>query len=291
MPTKSTELVADKVAAIPDADPRRALYCLELRNAAGNRTVQIGTAWAITSRKLVTTGDAARGMALNQEFFPTAFARHTLTGEEFQIAGMTLHPKYESAAGRLEDAVREIKRLQVELEMVAEPEERKKVEAQLSKFDSMAMVAADESVNVNVAILDVTKDSPMLLSVDGVPPMKVGQKITLAGHRLSPTKALADPDNPTPVTQHVGRLQHAEMARKPVTPSRCLVSFDEPLTGENWSGSPILSSDGAVIGVYSRPTPLPPGMARVPLVTHDVTVIDGIRDWLPTGAKADVPKK
>ena len=274
-------VVPAAAAQIPATDPRQALYCLQMRTADGTRTVQFGTAWAVTPRQLVTTGDAARGIALNQEFYPIAFARHTLTGEEFEISGMSLHPQYEAAAGRLQQAVRDIQRLQPELEQATDAEERKKLETLILKLDSEAVVAADESVNVNFAVLDITKDSPALLSWSRAPALKVGQQLTLVGHPLSKSDTLVDPDRPVPLQQNIGRLQHAEATRGAETPSRSLIRFDDPLKDQNWTGSPVLSADGVVIGQYSRPTPPPRGVASVPIVTHDVAILDGVRSWLP----------
>lgn len=276
-------------AQIPATDPRQALYCLQMRTADRTRTVQLGTAWAVAPRQLVTTGDAARGIALNQEFYPLAFARHTLTGEEFEISGLTLHPQYEAAAGRLEQAVREIRRLQPEFEQAADPEDRKKLETLLLKLDSEAVVAADESVNVNFAVLEITKDSPALLSWSRAPSMKVGQQLTLVGHPLSKSDTLVDPDRPVPLQQSIGRLQHSDARPGSATPCRALIRFADPMKDQNWTGSPVLSADGAVIGQYSRPTPPPPGIAQVPLTTHDIAILDGVRNWLPVAKPALEP--
>ncbi|MDB5338516.1 MAG: type secretion system domain protein, partial [Planctomycetaceae bacterium] len=271
---------------IPAVDARQALYSLELRTADRSRTVQLGTAWAVAPRRLVTTGDAARGIALNQEFFPHAYARHTLSGAEFEITRMTLHPQYESAIGKADQAIREINRLLPELEKIKDANDRKEAEDLLRKLDSEAIVAAEESVNVNIAVLDISKDSPASLSWEQSLPIKVGQQMTLIGHALSRTDALVDPDHPKLLEQHVGRLQHAEPVPNPAVPARCLVKFDGILKDQNWSGSPVLSANGAVIGVYVRPTPPPPGVEGVPITTHDVTVINGVRDWLPKTVQA-----
>jgi hypothetical protein len=101
------------------------------------------------------------------------------------------------------------------------------------------------------------------------------------GHPISRTDTLVDPDHPTPLQQHIGRLRHAEPVRTPVIPSRYLVRFSDPLTGQNWCGSPVLNSKGTVIGLYVRPTMSPPGQPPAPVATHDIAVIDGLRDWLP----------
>jgi len=260
------------------ADPRRALYCLELRTADRKRTVQIGSAWAVAPRRLVTTGDAARGIALNQEFFPDAFARHTMTGEEFEIKGMSLHPQYESAARRLEQALRDLQRLKGEFERATDSADRKKIEALLHKLDSEAIIAADESVNVNFALLDVAQDVPSRLDFALTPVMKVGQQLTLVGHPLPRAEQLVDPDHPVPVQLSIGRLQHTDSVFGPAVPARCLVRFDDALKGQNWSGSPVLNSEGVVIGLYIRVTPPPPGTSATPIATHDVSLISGARD-------------
>lgn len=274
------------VPKIPAVDARQALYSLELRTADRTRTVQLGTAWAVAPRRLVTTGDAARGVALNQEFFPHAYARHTLTGTEYEITRMTLHPQYESAIVKADQAIREINRLLPELEKIKDANDRKEAEDLLRKLDSQAIVAAEESINVNIAILDISQDSPASLSWDQSLPIKVGQQMTLIGHALSRTDALVDPDHPKLLEQHVGRLQHAEPVQNPAVPARCLVKFDGIQKDQNWSGSPVLSANGAVIGVYVRPTPPPPGVDTIPITTHDVTVINGVGDWLPKTIQA-----
>lgn len=261
------------------ADPHWALYCLQMRASDGT-TVQLGTAWALDSRRLVTTGDAAQGINLNSESHPNLLARHTLSKVEFNIAGRTLHPQYEAAAGRLGQARREILRLQTEWDLTANPDEQKIIDAQIDKLDFEATVAAEELVNVNIAILDLGRDTQMALPWATAPAMKIGQEVTLLGHPLPTSEPLVNPDRPEPVQQQLGRLYKLESARVPIAPMRCAVRFDAALKGQNWSGSPVLNSEGIVVGLYARPTPLRPGSAATPITTHDITVIDGVRDWL-----------
>ncbi len=266
---------------IPASDPRRALYRLELRTADRSKTVQLGTAWAVGPRRLVTTGDAARGIPLNQEFYPVALVKHSVTGEEYEVGGMTLHPAYATATGKVDQMALDIKRLLPELERTTEPDDQKKIEDELHKLDADAITALEETINVNVATLDVAKDLPSSLSIDPVAPLKIGQQLTLMGHPIPRNRALVDPDHPTPVQQLIGRLQHTDPVTNPAVPLRCLMTFDAPQKDQNWSGSPVLNAQGTVIGLYSNPTHPPPGVASIPIETHDITVIDGVRDWLP----------
>ncbi len=120
-----------------------------------------------------------------------------------------------------------------------------------------------------------------MLKWASAPTLKIGQKVTLVGHPMSRTDQLVDPDHPVPAEQRVGRLQHADIFPDPVAPVRCLVRFDGALKDQNSSGSPVLNSEGSVIGLYARTTPPPLGSAAPPIATHDVMVIDGVRGWVP----------
>lgn len=277
---RAIKQVPEPVAPASIADPRRALFCLMLRTADRSRTVQIGTAWSVASRRLVTSGDAARAIALLQEHFPTALARHTLSGREFELAGMSLHPQYEAAANKLDQALREIRRLTLEVERTTVPEEQQVLNDLLRKLNSQVMTATDETINVNVATLELSQIVPATLPWATSMPLQVGQQVTLLGHPLPQTEHLVDPDHPIPVQQWKGRLQHAESPRNPVVPARTLMRFDDSLSKQNWSGSPVLNGGGAVIGLYIRPTPRLSGPQTTNLTTHDVTVLDGLRDWL-----------
>lgn len=274
---------AQQVKAKPVAtfDPRNAIYRLELRTADRSKGMQLGTAWAISAQQLVTTGDAARGIASNQEFYPIALVRHSLSGKEFEIKDLSLHPQYVAANDVLEDTAREINRLLAELDNAQEPEVRKELEAAVRKLDGEAIAALDTAVNVNVATLEVAEDLAVPLSCEKSAAVKIGQQVRLMGHPISRTDSLVDPDHPTPLQEYFGRLQHADPVKIPAVPSRHLVRFSDPLSGQNWCGSPVLDSEGRVIGLYVRPTMPPPGAPPAPFPTHDIAVIDGLRDWLP----------
>jgi hypothetical protein len=271
---------------VPAGDPRQAVFRLEMQ-AVDGKLVQLGTAWAVGPRRLVTTGDAARGIALNQEFFPTALARHSLTHESIEITKITLHPQYEAAASRLDQAVRRIEQLKSDYEETKDPSERRELEDLARQKDQAALLAAEEAVNVNVAVLDIGKDLSGALSWVDAPAAsaKVGQKLTLVGHPLSAVDVLVDPDHPVPPEQRVGRLRHIQPSPDSQVAPRWLVSFDDPLKEQNWSGSPVLDSNGVVVGVYSRPTPPTPGSGTGSIVTHDVTVVESLKALLSGNGK------
>lgn len=284
-PKALTPKAAERTATAP-GDPKQSLFRLELQSADGKRAVQLGTAWAVGPRRLVTTGDAARGIALNQEFYPTAIARHSLTRAPFEIATMTLHPQYEAAANRLDQAVRKIEKLKADYDQTKDPAERQQLERELRQQDSAAILAADEAVNVNVAIIDIGKDLAGVLPWAGAQATsaKIGQKLTLVGHPLSSVDSLVDPDRPVPPEQRVGRLRYVAAGQDAQVPARWLVGFDDPLKEQNWSGSPVLDSNGVAVGVYVRPTPPVPGADGGAIVTHDVTVLESLRS-LMSGSK------
>jgi len=204
-----------------------------------------------------------------------------------------LHPQYEIAAGRLDKAVRDIERLKSDYEQTKDAAERQSIEGLLRQLDAAAILAADEAVNVNVAVIDVAKDIPAALtcaeSRTGLG--RVGQRLTLVGHPLSSRDVLVDPNTPYRLSSAWGGLQHIESPADAAVPGRWLVGFDDPLKDENWSGSAILDSNGQVVGVYSRPTPPLPGISAGAIVTHDVTVAESLHALMKStfGAVSGVP--
>lgn len=290
-PSATATPAGDGVPGLAAADARLALFSLEVRTADRSRTVQLGTAWAVASRRLVTTGDAARGIALNREYFPIAFARHMRTGTEYEIAHLTLHPEYDAAVNRADEAIAEIKRLLPELEGIKDAEARREAEEHIRKLDSEAIVATEETINVNIAVLELIADSPASLAWEQSVPLKAGQQMTLMGQPFPRTDALVDPDNPKPLERQVGRIQQVEPVVAQVMPARCLVKFVGVQKDHIWSGSPVLSANGAVIGVYVRPTPPPRGTGTAPAALHDIAVMNGLRDWLPKMIAATGSKK
>ena len=278
--SRSGAAAPSPAAASSAKDLKQALYCLELRTADGRRTVQVGSAWAVAPRRLVTSGDAARAIAKLQINFPSAFARHTESGQEFEIKGMQFHPQYEAAASRLDQARRTINEQLEKYKQTMDGEVHKKIEELVHRLDSEIIAAADECVNVNVATLELDKETAVTLPWVSNPVMKIGQRVTLVGHPLPRDNQLVDPDHPVPVHQVVGGLQHTELTQRPAVPARCLARFEESLKSQNWSGSPVLNSEGAVLGMYVRNTPPLPGAPLTSISTHDVTVLDGVRDLL-----------
>lgn len=287
-------VVENKPAPRPDPpekvtrahDPRAAVFRLELQSGDKKRTMQLGTAWAVGPRKLVTTGDAARGLAANQERYPYAVARHSLTGMAFAIERTILHPEYQTAANQVGSAIRKIEQLREELQQTQDPAERKNIGDQVHKLESEAILVLDAAVKVNTALLEVSQDVPETLdwSQANAADASPGRQLTLVGHPLSLTDFLVDPQQKISVEERVGKLRHVAPANESQSPVLWLVGFgDDPLKNQNWSGCPVIDASGIVIGIYARPTPPVPGAPAGSIVTHDVTVTESLRALLPGG--------
>ncbi|MBS0263708.1 MAG: hypothetical protein JSS02_17325 [Planctomycetes bacterium] len=269
------------VATATVTDPLPAVYRVELRVADGTHGVQYGTAWAVGPRQLVTTGDVARGMARNQEYYPLARAVPAASTTAYEITRIIVHPEYEPPANRLDDAIRNIEQQKMALAQAETEEERQQIIAELRHLDELAIVAADETVHVNLAVLEVDRPLPAMLSwADASASAKVGQRLLLAGYVLTGKELQIDPEKHYRPEQRPGRLKMAEDPHSQSTPPLWLAGFDDLLADQNWSGSPILDSRGTVVALYSRPTPPLVGKNPAGIVTHDLTLLGGLKALL-----------
>jgi len=101
----------------------------------------------------------------------------------------------------------------------------------LRQLDAAAILAADEAVNVNVAVIDVAKDIPAALTCGRIAD-RIGQSRSTTDPRRAPAfeprTYSSIPNTPYRLSSGVGRLQHIESPADAAVPGRWLVGFDEP---------------------------------------------------------------
>lgn len=261
-----------------------ALYLVLLQHPDQPQVYQLGTAWAVAPRQLVTSGAIVQAVETLRETLPRAFLRSPGVSREFAIVGLRKHPEYRRAVDAEAAARAEADALRTELEQ-AEPSDQDALTAKLVAAEERRYQALERQVHFDLGILEVDRDLPHQLSSAPLAPdsPRVGARLTLHGLPFPMREILADPDTLTPPMSVPATVVLRQLLPDSREPARLLVRTQRDLAGENWSGSPVVNAAGRVVGIYSRPTPPPFNEDETPQVptvpTHDIAEIARLREF------------
>jgi len=252
------------------------LYLVQVVAEGNQQIFRLGTAWAITPRKLITSGAVAAGMQALRDVAPTARVASADGKQTLAIRSFKLHPAYESALKEATHAQGEAEGLRLELE---KPQaDVNALTERLIAVEERRFQAFERQTGVDLALLEVDGDLPHPLSVAKPQSrtLKVGNRVRLGGFPFKPDDFIVDPDLSSPVSTvdaTVGTVTNGSSSR----PSYWRIRTGTDLGSDNWSGGPVVDATGRVVGTYSRPTPPPPGRAPPETwILHDVADIEGL---------------
>jgi hypothetical protein len=280
-PPRKTQPVTAEPAAL--TDPQRFLYAVLVRDAAGEQQFRLGTAWAVSPRRVVTSGAVAMAIEELQKSGLTAVVAPAGKAAAIKVTGMRVHPAYRQG---FQDAAAARAQLEPAKAAAASAKKRKPTGDFSANDGPSAKARLDRGyasqAEYDVGILDVEQTLTHLLMPSFTGPVVAEEQLRLVG---LPFPADAYRVTETVPTDRVEKFAFAIAGGEDgkVDPLHLTLDFSGELAGRNWSGSPILNAAGHVVGVYSRPLATPddgksPAEVRL---SHAVTPIARLRDIAP----------
>ena len=266
--------------------PRDAVYIVRLKAPGMPQAFQLGTAWAVSPGRLITSAAVVQGLRDNQHRLSSVAVHQPATRHDALITTTRMHPHYERAWNDANDARFEIEELESELFKLTDP--NRQPESTRIQQIKTARIAAEECLFQatqqmaahDVGILDVSQNLPTWLALaPRDTPTPPASRVTLATFPLAfdSEDYLVDPEQP-PRLVEAGAilLQRSSLESKPDA-GWWLLRTQTDLTRSNCSGSPVLNSRNEVIGLYSRPTPSSSAQPPHP-ATHDIATLDWVHE-------------
>jgi hypothetical protein len=280
--TRSSTGGRSPAAAAGTAEPNAAVYLVTVVAGNDGATYRLGTAWAVSKRQLITSGAIAAGLESLADVAPRSRVVSPQGGQSFSIRSRRLHPRYQAALQESRRAQSDAESVRLDLEKVKNQSQIDTLTEKLIAAEERRYQALERQVDCDLALLEIDGELPKTLAIagQGVSPLKAGSKVTLCGVPFKQQDYVADPDAVLRSVTAPGNLLAGAMAASNA-PRRWLVRCAREFGSENWSGAPVLDSRGQVVGVYSRPTPPPPGRDELPaIVTHDITDVSAALELL-----------
>ncbi len=212
------------------------LYAIVLEDPDGNGQCQIGTAWAVTDRHLVTSASVATAIEKYRKQKRTAVAVHPTSKQTYPIRNVRVHITYKQAT----EAVKEAAELSLE----------KKIEA-----------AQKIQLRYNVAVIDVVATDPLEAHLELFTRSLKNTKETsfaMVGFPFendeddSASSLTYRSDVVGPPKERRSKKLAAKMGTMPKNSKELGISVQFGTTDTDWSGCPILNKDHKVIGIFGE---------------------------------------
>ncbi|MEI8018398.1 MAG: FHA domain-containing protein [Schlesneria sp.] len=212
------------------------LYAIVLKEPDGDGQCQIGTAWAVTDRHLVTSASVATAIEKSRKQKRTAVAVHPTSMQEFPIKNIRMHINYRQATEAAKEA------------------------AELS-LDKKLDAAQKMQVRYNIAVVDVSAADPLEAPLSLFTRSLKNTKETsfaMVGYPFendddeSVNSLTYKSDAVGPPKERHSKKLAAKMGTMPKNSKELGVSVQFGSSESDWSGSPILNKDHKVIGIYGE---------------------------------------
>ncbi|RCS54495.1 FHA domain-containing protein [Bremerella cremea] len=238
--------------------PEDAIHVIAVANADQSQVFRIGTGVAVGPHTIVTSSTVHMVQELLSKKYPQVIllGKPALTIEEF-----TPHPTYVASFQEAEEAKGKFDQIYSQVETTDLSELPDELAQALEEAYRHYMVIAEKPSHYDVAVIRVTESIPFWLPIANSAALMPRERLTLLGHgydRLAPYYAA---DSPLPISDAIIRVQNSSGVAGDTKNARLVVAkFDAPDQTKlhldtNWNGSPLLNSQGELVGIYSRATP------------------------------------
>ena len=256
---RDIEPIADEPAVAVANNPGKpvgaadSVYAVLVASEDRQQVYQIGTAWAVSPQRLVTSGAVTLAVERLRQNLGVVMVRHPTTKTDFFVAERT-HPKFVALTSLTTQLQTQLVELDRQLEKATDPAEKQSLEQQLQKLDMQLVAQLRETMYFDIGILEVRDRLPHVLPPADTSPVK-GQRVRMLGVPFPDDEPLLNPDRPPQHHEVSGQL----LASLPEIGSAASpIVFNAPLKdfqGQQWSGTPVLNSAGQVVAVFSRLAP------------------------------------
>jgi hypothetical protein len=239
----------------------------------------------VSSNRLVTSGAVVLAIEELQKSDLVAVVLPAGGGDELRVTGMQVHAAYRDAFQEAFAARRQLEKTgkgagtspkESTAGGTAPNNDRISAQARLDR-------AYASQARYDVGLLEVDDVLHHVLAPLFAAPVTVNERLRLAGLPFPIDHYRASDPGPADRVEQYTFAIAPEAGRK-FDPSQFTLDFSGDLARRNWSGSPILNSDGKVVAIYSRPLTGAEGSrgaAGGPGLSHAVTPVARLRDIAP----------
>ena len=220
------------------------LYAIVLEDPDGNGQCQIGTAWAVTDRHLVTSASVATAIEKYRKQKRSAVVLHPTSSQEFPIKNIRIHISYRQATEAAKEAA------ELSLEKKLEAAQKMQLRYNIAVIEVSAADPLEATLSLFTRSLKNTKETsfamvgfPFEIEED-----ESANSLTYTSQNIGPPK------------ERRSKKLAAKMGTMPKNSKELGVSVQFGSTDTDWSGCPILNKDHKVIGIYGE-VPQPKGVS------------------------------
>ena len=255
----TTEKTADTNEAVvtPQENLSQSLFLIVCTDSKRETPFQVGTGFAIDSQHIATTASVVHAMRnLQQNGFPVAFLFSPTAESELSIASTVIHPQFELANEVARTAQHDHDAIFDELEsQPPKPAAFEKVKDQLVEARVKALEAIDKKTTYDVAIIETSQLlSHWLPGIADEIKLRPNQKLKVTGYAFDVEDPYFDRNVPIELSTISSRV--GQLAKATKDSQERMVAKGTPQQHEYaYLGSPVMNTQGQVVGIYSRPTP------------------------------------
>lgn len=256
-PTSAQPVVApakkiEKPAAAP-INVSDSVYAVLIASEDRQQVYQIGTAWAVSPQRLVTSAAVVQAVEKLRPVLGAVLVRHPATKSDFFVAERA-HPKFVELTEHANELQSQIGELDQQLDKATDAAEKKTLEQKVEELDLQLIALFRETMYFDIGVLETRDRLPHVLPQADMRTAK-GQRLRLLGVPFPEDEQLLNPDRPPRHQELSGQflatLPEIESAPSPIIFNVAL----KDLQGHQWSGAPVLNAAGQVVAVFSRLAP------------------------------------
>jgi len=274
-------------------NPESAIYSVLVQirvndvDAKTQQFLRIGLAFAVSKHHLATSGSVAMVIQQFKKEFPVVQIHSAVNNTVFEVNQTTLLPAFKNAvqnataAGVKADELREIIESGKNKEKPLGQNALDKLIVRMIEQREKQYLAIEEQVFYDVGLLEVKEELPAFFPLVEKPPIH-NSGIQIIGVAFPIDHSTFFVDQPIPPEKMQGHL--IRILQPDHKDNLKLVRYQVECQGSHlthdWRGSPVLTAEQQVIGVYSRPTPAAKPNASVPDNRGDVPTVERIQELL-----------
>ena len=229
------------------------VYAVLVASEDRQQVYQVGTAWAVSPQRLVTSGAVVLAVEKLRQNLGAVLVRHPTTKTDFFVAERA-HPKFVELVANANQLQAQLIELDRQLEKSTDAAEKQTLEQKLQELDLQLIAQLREAMYFDIGVLEIRDRLPHILPQADSTPAK-GQRLRLLGVPFPEDEQLLNPDRPPQHQEISGQLlallPQIESASSPIVFNAAI----KDLQGQQWSGAPVLNSSGQVVAVFSRLAP------------------------------------
>jgi len=268
----------DKPAA--PASATDSIYAVLVASEDRQQVYQVGTAWAVSPQRLVTSGAVVLAVERLRQNLGIVMVRHPGSKTDYFVAERA-HPKFVELTSNATQLQTQLLELDRQLEKTTDDAEKQTLEKKLQELDLQLIAQFRETMYFDIGVLEVRDRLPHVLPQADTPAVK-GQRLRLLGVPFPEDEQLLNPDRPPQHREVAGQLLALLPEFGAIAPPIIFNATLKDLQGHQWSGAPVVNAAGQVVAVFSRLAP--PDVKAAPdpsqLRPH-ATDIRALRELIP----------